>query len=62
LISNNTCNPCDKTFTNEDYVEAQTNCDHDDNFEACTANSKAEEKKMGEIVRNPSIPLRGRLL
>jgi hypothetical protein len=32
------------------------------NFEAGTANSKAEEKKMEVIVINPSIPSRGRLL
>ena len=62
LIFNNSCNPCDKTFASEDNVIAHKSSEHDDNFEASTANSKAEEKKMGVIVRNPSIPSRGRLL
>ena len=62
LITNKLCNPCDKPFTSEDKVEAHKNSDHDDNFEAGKVNPKAEEKKMGVIVINPSIPSRGRLL
>ena len=42
LISSNTCNSCDKTFTSKENVKVHENSVHCDNFEAGRAISNAE--------------------